>query len=169
MFGFWISVAVIATALVVFELYGRLLKRRGHLVGIVELVPYIKGVAAMGLDGSRMRVERPGSAYFIDFEKVAPPSGPEGLRMVVYEKACSAQEFLRVKEALSAVNAGFTTRNDASRGACVVVNIGMDGVFGARAARAVLAQAWGIGLDEKVRVWNKGRFLWQPEKVKLVS
>jgi|WetSurMetagenome_2_1015567.scaffolds.fasta_scaffold57491_2 hypothetical protein len=159
---------VVAAALLVFEVYCRWLKRRGGRVVITELVPYIRGAAAMGLDGSRMRIEREGSDYFIDFEKIAPPSGPEGLRMVVYEQSCSPQEFKAVEIALQEVGVLSFNREDRSGRKCIVVNCGMDVLLAARAVRALWVKAWGFGMDEKVRVWNKGPFPYRAENLKKV-
>ena len=161
---FWISMAAIVVAAIGFEFYCRVLKRLGLRVRVLDLTSCIRGAAAMGLDGSRMRIEKPGSAFFIDFEKVVPFSGPEALRMVIYKESCSPREFSGAQEALRALGVDFKVGADR-----LVVECGLDVLKAARAARAVLTEAWGVDIEERLRVWHKGPFPYRPEKLKSVS
>ena len=162
---FWISLAVIVVALLGFEIYCRVLKRLGLRVRVLDLTPCIRGAAAMGLDGSRMRIERPGAAFYIDFEKVASPSGPESLRMVIYKESCTPSEFSGAQESLQAVGIDFAIGADVRGRERIVVECGLDVLRAARASRAVLVDAWGVDIEQRLRVWHKGSFPYRREKL----
>ena len=166
---FWISIAAPVIAVVGSEVYARMINRLGRRVRVLDLASSIRGAAAWGLDGSRMRIEKPGSALFIDFEKVALPSGPESLRMAIYKESCSPREFGGALDALRAIGIDSKVGADVRGRERIVVECGLDVLKAARAARAVLTEAWGVDIEEHLRVWHKGPFPYRPEKLDSVS
>lgn len=143
--------AATIVALVLVEVFGRVLNRVGMKIAFAEIGEHIERMMRAGTNGAKLLLLVPRRR--IEFLKLAPRGGPTRFLLVVSRRHCSPEEFAEVRQRLKEQGIPFhlSSRDGRAAQERLVVECERDVSLAIRAAHAVLVGAFGAGPGTPLR------------------
>lgn len=143
--------AVVLAALVLFEVFGRVLNRIGMKITLESTDEHIERMMRAGTDNAKLLLGVPRRR--IEFLKLAPRGGPTRFLLMVSRRHSTPEEFAKARQRLDEERIPFNSSGSDGRatGERLVVECGRDLGLASRAAHAVLVGAFGFGPGTPLR------------------
>jgi len=149
----------IALLVLMFLVWLKVINRVGCRTTVADAGRFLQWPMSRGLDGSKVRLRRPGTKYRLDFEKHIPADGKTRFQMVLDSRRCSASEFQAAQEALRQREIEFSIEPDPIAWVDrLIVQFGPDVERAALSACAVFTEGFGLDLDDAIRASHWGYF-----------